>query len=95
MVDRRILFNRKFSSSKELKFNNYNNITITDENKEDASQKQSNNNDKNDKIPKYTRIFIENPFNNRKVILKVAKGQKGVSYSSVFTETPSCNLNPN
>ena len=69
MVDRRILFNRNFSSSKLC--NNSDNIIITNEN-------NNNKNEDNDKIPKYTKVYIENPFDNRKVILKVAKGQKGV-----------------
>jgi hypothetical protein len=66
MVDKRILFNSNFHSNTQLCNNHINSIIITDD----------NNN--NDKIPKYTKVFIENPFNNRKVILKVAKNQKGV-----------------
>jgi hypothetical protein len=75
MVNRRILFNRNFSSSKLY---NTDNIIITDENNNASRCASHAQNDDNDKIPKSTKVFIENPFNNRKVILKVAKGQKGV-----------------
>jgi hypothetical protein len=70
MVDKRILFNRNFHSSSEL-LNNQNNILITD----DHNNNQNNN---NDEIPEYIRVYIENPFNNRKLILNVTKNQKGV-----------------
>ena len=41
----------------------------------------ANNNNKNNngnKLPRYTKVFIENPFNNRNHILKVSKNQRGV-----------------
>ena len=72
MVDRRRLFNCNFHSNSELCDNQTNNVIITDNNN------NNNDNNNNDEIPKYTKVFIENPFNNRKLILKVAKNQKGV-----------------
>ena len=38
------------------------------------------NNNNGDKKPKhnYIKVLVENPFNNRDIILKVAKKQKGV-----------------
>jgi len=38
----------------------------------------NNNNNNGDKLPTYTKVFIENPFNNRNHILKVSKNQRGV-----------------
>lgn len=66
MVDKWRLFNLNFQSNSKFCNNHINSIIITDD----------NNN--NDEVPKYTKVFIENPFNNRKVLLKVAKNQKGV-----------------
>lgn len=70
MVNRRILFNLNFQSNSKFYNNHANSIIITDNN--------NNNNNNNDEVPKYTKVFIENPFNNRKMILKVTKNQKGV-----------------
>lgn len=70
MVNRRRLFNRNFHFNSKCN-NHTNNIVITD-----GNNNNSNNND--DKIPKYTKVFIENPFNNRKIILQVTKNQRGV-----------------
>lgn len=82
MVGKWRLFNRNFHSNSKLWDNQTNNIRITD-------PFNNNNNRNNDEdIPEYTKIFIENPFKNRKLILKVAKNQKGV-----FSPTPN-NLNP-
>ena len=36
------------------------------------------NNNNGNKLPRYTKVFIENPFNNRNHILKVSKNQRGV-----------------
>jgi len=70
MVDKRRLFNRNFhSTSKILKPEQQNSIIITNPN---------NNKDNDDNKPKYTKVFIENPFVNRNLIAKVAKKQKGV-----------------
>jgi len=38
----------------------------------------NNNNNNGNKLPRYTKVFIENPFNNRNHILKVSKNQRGV-----------------
>lgn len=51
-----------------------NSINITD----DGNSTNNNNNNNKEKIPKYTKVFIENPFDNRNIILKIAKNQKGV-----------------
>ncbi|MCZ6902390.1 MAG: hypothetical protein O7C62_07590, partial [Rickettsia endosymbiont of Ixodes persulcatus] len=71
MVNRRRLFNRNFHFNSKCN-NHANNIVITNGNNNNSN----NNND--DKIPKYTKVFIENPFNNRKLILQVTKNQRGV-----------------
>jgi hypothetical protein len=69
MVDKWRLFFRNFHSTlDESKLHLESNITINN----------SNNNNDNDDVPKYTKIYIENPFNNRKHLAKVAKNQKGV-----------------
>jgi len=68
MVDNKELFNRNFHSNSL----NFNDMVITNNN-----NNNKNNNDDRD-IPKYTKIYIEDPFNNRKTILKVTKKQKGV-----------------
>lgn len=73
MVDKWRLFNHNFHTTSPLQIynNQTNNILITD----DQNNNQNNN---NDKIPKYTKVYVENPYVNRKIILKVAKNQKGV-----------------
>ena len=71
MVNKWRLFNLKFKSNYTLCNNQDNYIYITDNN-------NNNNNGDNKEIPKYTKIYIENPFNNRDLILKVSKNQKGV-----------------
>lgn len=77
MVDKKRIFNLNFQSSEQNLTNFYNDntsdIIITNN-----SNNNKNNNNDNDDVPKYTKVFIENPFDNRKLILKVAKNQKGV-----------------
>lgn len=71
MVDKWRLFNHNFHTRSLVYNNQTNNILITDD---DKNHKQNNN----DKIPKYIKIYVENPYINRKFLLKLAKGQKGV-----------------
>jgi len=71
MVDKWRLFNHNFHTRSLVYNNQTNNILITDD---DKNHKQNNN----DKIPKYIKIYVENPYINRKVLLKLGKGQKGV-----------------
>lgn len=73
MVDKWRLFNLKFQSNSIFCNNQNNFISIT----ESKNSNSNRNNDDND-IPKYTKVYIENPFNNRNLILKVSKNQKGV-----------------
>nr|YP_009003971.1 GIY endonuclease [Colletotrichum lindemuthianum]AHI96209.1 GIY endonuclease [Colletotrichum lindemuthianum] len=68
MVDKWRLFNHNFHTTSSPQTNN---ILITD----DQNNNQNNN---HEKIPKYTKVYVENPYANRKIILKVAKNQKGV-----------------
>lgn len=65
MVNNKILFSTSYIFNLCNNYTNYN-IIITDD----------NNNE--DKIPKYIKVFVKNPFSNRNVILKVAKNQKGI-----------------
>jgi hypothetical protein len=52
---------------------------VTDENEIVIIGNENNNNDdKNNKNFKYTKISVNDPFNNRDIILKVTKNQKGV-----------------
>lgn len=74
MVDKWRLFNLNFQSNFNFCNNQNNIITITDSN----HNKPNRNNDDDNKVPKYTKVYIENPFNNRNLILKVSKNQKGV-----------------
>ena len=74
MVDKWRLFNLKFQSNPIFCNNQKNFISITESKNSNNSNR---NNDDND-IPKYTKVYIENPFNNRNLILKVSKNQKGV-----------------
>ncbi|GBT68125.1 hypothetical protein M6KS0526p2_2719 [Staphylococcus aureus] len=77
MVEKRRLFNRKFLACASCGQNitnfplrnNQDNIIIIDNN---------NKPDPKDQTPKYIKIYINNPFNNRDIILKVAKNQKGI-----------------
>lgn len=84
MVNKRRIFNLNFQSSSNFCNDHIDNITITNDN----SNNNNNKNNNDDEVPKYTKVFIENPFENRKIILKVAKNQKGVP-----SPTPN-NLNP-
>lgn len=74
MVDKWRLFNLKFKSNSILCNNQNNYISIT----ESKNSNSSNRNNDDNEIPKYTKVYIENPFNNRNLILKVSKNQKGV-----------------
>ena len=76
MVDNWRLFNLNFrATALQGALNNQNNtIIITNSN----NNNNSNKNKDEDKIPQYTKVYIENPFNNRNLILKVSKNQKGV-----------------
>jgi hypothetical protein len=47
-------------------------------NNNNNANNNNNNNNNDNKLPRYTKVFIENPFNNRKHILKVSKNQRGV-----------------
>lgn len=75
MVDKWRLFNLKFQFRSCFHNNQNNLITITN-----SDKKPNKNNDNNDdnKIPKHTKIYIENPFNNRNLISRVSSNQKGV-----------------
>nr|YP_010390611.1 GIY-YIG endonuclease [Fusarium aethiopicum]UPX01185.1 GIY-YIG endonuclease [Fusarium aethiopicum]UPX01242.1 GIY-YIG endonuclease [Fusarium aethiopicum] len=68
-----MFFSKKKITEVALNNNQNNTITITNSNKNN-----SNKNNDEDKIPLYTKVYIENPFNNRNLILKVSKNQKGV-----------------
>lgn len=75
MVEKKELFNLNFQSNSRFYNNQADSIIITS----GGGKPNNNNNNKHeDEIPKYTKVFIENPFNNRKMILKIAKNQKGV-----------------
>lgn len=43
-----------------------------------GNNNNNTNNNNGNKLPRYTKVFIENPFNNRNHILKVSKNQRGV-----------------
>lgn len=77
MVDKWRLLNLNFHSQKATNFSLRNNpdnlITITNNNNENKPNKNNE-----DEKPKYTKVYIENPFSNRDLILKVSKNQKGV-----------------
>jgi heme/copper-type cytochrome/quinol oxidase subunit 1 len=53
--------------------NNDNDIVIIDNENDNKNKKEKRNNNY-----KYTKIIVENPYNNRDTILKVTKKQKGV-----------------
>ena len=75
----RIFFSPQSVGSKkitEVALNNSQNNTITITNSNNNNNSNKNNDE--DKIPLYTKVYIENPFNNRNLILKVSKNQKGV-----------------
>ena len=74
MVDKWRLFNLKFQSNPIFCNNQKNFISITESKNSNNSNRKNDDND----IPKYTKVYIENPFNNRNLILKVSKNQKGV-----------------
>lgn len=74
MVDKWRLFNLQFQSNSILCNNQDNTISIT----ENKNNNNSNRNNDENEIPKYTKVYIENPFNNRNLISKVSKNQKGV-----------------
>ena len=73
MVDKWRLFNHNFHTTSQIYNNQNNNILITDD-----SNNNNNQNDNKNKIPEYTKVYVENPYANRKLILKVAKNKKGV-----------------
>lgn len=73
MVDKWRLFNLKFQSNSIVYNSQDNIISITD-----SENNRSNRTNDGNKIPNYTKVYIENPFNNRNLILKVSKNQKGV-----------------
>lgn len=68
-------------SSHSLLLNNNNNakniITIGSDNNNNYDN-NNNNYKKNRSKHKYTKIFVEDPYNNRHVILKMTKKQKGI-----------------
>lgn len=68
MVNKRKLFNRNFHYNSKLYTKG---IFITNKN-------NPNNNNSKDEKPNYIKVYIENPFNNRKLILELTKNQKGV-----------------
>ncbi|KIH86269.1 cytochrome oxidase subunit 1 (mitochondrion) [Sporothrix brasiliensis 5110] len=74
MVNKWRLFNLKFQYSSILCNNQNSNISIT----ENKNNNNSNRNNDDNEIPKYTKIYIENPFNNKNLVSKVSKNQKGV-----------------
>jgi hypothetical protein len=76
MVNKWRLFNPKFHNQKASNFSlrdNQDNIIIINNN-----DNKPNPNKDEDQIPKYTKVYVSNPFNNRDLILKVAKNQKGI-----------------
>lgn len=77
MVEKKFnIFNFKSQPSlKTEKVNNDNNNFLTGNNNNDG-----NNNSNNPKY-KYVKVLVNDPFNNRDIILKVTKKQKGVILS--------------
>jgi hypothetical protein len=72
MVNKWRLFSHNFHTTSQIFNNQTNNILITD------GGKQKHDNQNNNNIPKYSKVYVENPYANRKVLLKIAKNQKGV-----------------
>jgi len=73
MVEKKIIFKSQPSLKTEKVYNDNNNIIITGNN-------NNNDDNKNSNQPKYkyVKILVNDPFNNRNIILKVTKKQKGV-----------------
>lgn len=75
MVEKNNIFNFKSQSTlvEKRNKNNSNGLIIG---------KNNNNNDDNKNSPnpkyKYVKVLVNDPFNNRDIILKVTKKQKGV-----------------
>jgi len=77
---RAALFGRQTINS-ALNNNQNNTIIITNSNNNNRSSfaaPNKNNDEEGASYPQYTKVYIENPFNNRNLILKVSKNQKGV-----------------
>ena len=74
MVEKNNIFNFKSQSTLEKINKDNSNVLIIGNN--------NNNNDDNENSPnpkyKYVKVLVNNPFNNRDIILKVTKKQKGV-----------------
>ena len=67
-----------FNSQPSLIIKRENNELLSkDNNNPDTGQRDKDNNHKNPKF-KYVKILVEDPFNNRDLILKTTKMQKGV-----------------
>jgi hypothetical protein len=68
-----VLYTNKTSgdNNNEIKIGNDNNNEGNNDNRD------KNNKDNNSKY-KYVKVLVENPFNNRNIILKVSKKQKGI-----------------
>lgn len=66
------------SSYKTNVSSNGTNTTSDDKDNDNSIEIDNDSNRKKDNTPKYTKIIIENPYNNRDFVLKVSKKQKGV-----------------
>ena len=55
----------------------YNDVIVTSDNNDGEPTLENKRNFKKPKY-KYVKVLVEDPFNNRDIILKVSKNQKGV-----------------
>jgi hypothetical protein len=70
----KVINNNKLESN--LNELDYNNKIYHDKNDENNNDK--NNNDENNNKHNYVKLLVDDPYNNRDIILKVTKKQKGI-----------------
>ena len=67
------------NNSEENTVSNSNNVSVYPNNSSENNSDNTNKDNKNNNpTQKYVKVIVDDPFNNRDIILQVAKKQKGV-----------------
>jgi len=79
MVKKYFILNSHFTFFRKVTNNNDSpHLSECDINKNDYKPDNENNKNDNDKKHNYVKVLVDDPYNNRDIVLKVTKKQKGV-----------------
>ena len=81
MVEKKLILKFQLSPFFYKRDNDNNNLSLNVHNDPNLNGNQNfndNNEHKNDKKHNYIKVLVDDPFNNRNILLNVTKSQKGI-----------------